>query len=289
MELFLNSGFLSTGDDTCAGNFGIQDQLAALKWVSNNIKFFGGNPHNITIFGHDSGAISASILLIYAESWGLYHNVILSGGSVFTPNAVKLPDPKMAEDFGRAVNCDVSSLLEPNNQNSSQKLMECLRTKSVEELMSGTRLSGLYPNTFQFTFGPVINKNVTLPVIIDEPIRLFRSGNYWKTPLISGITLNEGSLDFFTYYDKIKDWTLSEKIDYLFSRFSYNEFYSKLIIKSVDWFYFKRLNDTFFSYTSDNRKYFQNNNIFNQNKDWINRQKEEQILIEVSLQIFSFN
>ena len=278
---------MSTGDEWCPGNFGIQDQIAALKWISNNINFFGGNPQNITVFGHDSGAICTSILLISPQSWGLYQNVIISSGSVFSPNSVKLPDSSMGLDFGRALNCDLSPILGHNSQNSSQKLIECLRTKSIDELMSVSRLAGLYPNTFQFTFGPVIDSNTSSAVIVDQPIRLFRSGNYWKTPLMTGLTQNEGALDYFTYYDKIRDWSLTEKIEYLFAKFNYNEFYSKLLTKSVDWFYFKRLNDTNSAYSPfDNRKQFQNNNnIFTQNKDWINREMEELTLIDVRLSI----
>ena len=288
LKLIEFQGFLSTADDVCPGNFGIQDQISALKWVSTNINNFGGNSNNITVFGHDAGAISISILVTCAQSWGLYHNVMIISGSVFTPNAVTIPDPKSALDFGRAVNCDFGeSMVDSNSYNLSQRLVDCLRTKTTQELMLVTKLSGLYPNTFQFNFGPVVDKNTSSPVLIDEPIRLFRSGNYWKTPMVSGITANEGALDYFLYYDKIKDWTLTEKIHYLFEKFNYNDFYTKILTKSVDWFYFKRLNDSVIPFSGyDRKKNFQNinlNNNLNQNIDWAQQEREELALIDVSL------
>lgn len=44
-------GFLSTGDDSCPGNFGLKDQVQVLRWVQENIENFGGNPNLVTIFG----------------------------------------------------------------------------------------------------------------------------------------------------------------------------------------------------------------------------------------------
>ena len=46
------------------GNLGLYDQIAALRWVKRNIQSFGGNNDDITLMGHDAGAISASLLLL---------------------------------------------------------------------------------------------------------------------------------------------------------------------------------------------------------------------------------
>lgn len=284
---------MSTGDDSSPGNFAIHDQIAALKWISANINLFGGNSLNITLFGHDSGAISASILLISPKSWGLFHNVMILGGSVFTPNVLKRSDLRMTIDFARVLNCEIiNPVLDQNSNNLTLKLVECLRKKSVQELMSVSRLPGLYPNTYQFTFGPTIDGNVSTPLIVDYPFRLYQLGNYWKIPLVGGMTLNEGSLEYFLHYDKIRYWTLSEKLNYLYNQFQYNEFYARLLFKSVDWFYFKRWNETNSIFNSNynriNYPLNQNNNLFaqNQNKDWIDQLKEEQTLIDVSFYHF---
>lgn len=53
-----HSGFFSSGDQHAAGNWGMKDQLLGLKWVSSNIKYFGGDPDRVTIMGGSAGAAS---------------------------------------------------------------------------------------------------------------------------------------------------------------------------------------------------------------------------------------
>uniref|UniRef100_A0A0R3RZG5 Carboxylic ester hydrolase n=1 Tax=Elaeophora elaphi TaxID=1147741 RepID=A0A0R3RZG5_9BILA len=81
-------GFFTTGDETCPGNFGIWDQIMALKWVKENIKYFGGDPDRITIVGQSAGAVSADLLSLSPYSRGLFKQVILIGGNAECPWAV---------------------------------------------------------------------------------------------------------------------------------------------------------------------------------------------------------
>jgi len=62
-------------------NIGIRDQIAALKWVQDNISGFGGDPGNVTIFGESAGAISVGILLTSPAAKGLFKRAIMQSGS----------------------------------------------------------------------------------------------------------------------------------------------------------------------------------------------------------------
>lgn len=65
-----------------SGNLGILDQVEALRWVKRNIAAFGGDPDNVTIFGHSAGGGSVSLLASIDEAQGLFRRAIMQSGSV---------------------------------------------------------------------------------------------------------------------------------------------------------------------------------------------------------------
>ena len=66
------AGFLSTGDQAAKGNYGLLDQIQALRWIKENIQAFKGDPKRVTIFGSGAGASCVSLLTLshYSEGKG---------------------------------------------------------------------------------------------------------------------------------------------------------------------------------------------------------------------------
>ncbi len=80
---FVDFSYLKGGDEyPDAPNLGILDQIEALRWVHNNIRAFGGNPENVTVFGESAGGGSVSLLPIIPQTKGLFRRVIGESGSV---------------------------------------------------------------------------------------------------------------------------------------------------------------------------------------------------------------
>ncbi|VDP01988.1 unnamed protein product, partial [Soboliphyme baturini] len=78
-------GFLNLDDDEVPSNLGLLDQQLALRWVYRNVQFFGGDPHNVTIFGNSAGAVFVSAHMLAKDSWKYFHRAIIQSGGIIAP------------------------------------------------------------------------------------------------------------------------------------------------------------------------------------------------------------
>ncbi|KAL1764404.1 neuroligin-4, X-linked isoform X1 [Sigmodon hispidus] len=168
-------GFLSTGDQAAKGNYGLLDQIQALRWVEENVGAFGGDPKRVTIFGSGAGASCVSLLTLSHYSEGLFQKAIIQSGTALSSWAVNYQPAKYTRALADRVGC---------NMLDTAELVECLRRQGWREL---TR-EHVMPATFHVAFGPVIDGDV----IPDDPQILMEQGEFLNYDIMLGVNQGEG-------------------------------------------------------------------------------------------------
>ncbi|CAH8866397.1 unnamed protein product [Trichobilharzia szidati] len=127
-------GFLYLGDNEVPGNQGLMDQVAAFQWIRENIAYFGGNPQQVTIFGHSGGVICVALHLISPMSNNLFQQAILQSGSPLAWWAVESSHTALekARLLAHLSGCKVVS---GANGGNSRDLADCLRSVDSETLV----------------------------------------------------------------------------------------------------------------------------------------------------------
>ncbi|HEX6351935.1 carboxylesterase/lipase family protein [Actinophytocola sp.] len=155
-------GFLAHPDlGPDAGNLGLADQQAALRWVRDNIAAFGGNPRNVTIMGQSAGGYSVCAHLVSPASARLFQRAIVQSAGC-TEHGFRQRDEaeRQARDLVEALECaDV----------------DCLRRKTPEELVAA---SGAGHDGYR----PVVGGRL-LPM---SPAEAFASGRFNRVPVLYG-------------------------------------------------------------------------------------------------------
>lgn len=110
---FLSHPGLTAEGGGVSGNYALMDQIAALRWVRDNIARFGGDPGNVTLFGHSAGGQDVGLLMLAPDARGLFHKAIEQSGTA----GFGLPPRSLAEnealgqDLGRTLGVgDVAGL-----------------------------------------------------------------------------------------------------------------------------------------------------------------------------------
>jgi para-nitrobenzyl esterase len=164
-------------------NLGMQDLVAALQWVKDNIENFGGDPGSVTIDGQSGGGGKVSTLLAMPSAAGLFHKAIIQSGSIFNPG--KGEDSKV---YGLAF----AAALGATPQNPAR-----LNQATYQELNSAGQIaSGILRAAGSNVRGggsPVIDGKYVVQASIDAPAEFSKN-----VPLLIGTNLNE-----FTYNNRV--------------------------------------------------------------------------------------
>lgn len=164
-------------------NLGMQDLVAALQWVKDNIENFGGDPGSVTIDGQSGGGGKVSTLLAMPSAAGLFHKAIIQSGSIFNPG--KGEDSKV---YGLAFAAALGATPQNPaklNQATYQELIAAGQTASGILRAAGSSIRG--------GGSPVVDGKYVVEASVDVPAPFSKN-----VPLLIGTNLNE-----FTYNNRV--------------------------------------------------------------------------------------
>ena len=148
-----------------SGNYGLMDQIAALRWVRDNIGAFGGDPDNVTIIGESAGSRSVALLVAAPDANGLFHRGICQSGALRDVGDSLADREALGLEVAAKLGCETAA---------------DLRAKSWEELHDAV----------PFNSNPFIDGWV----IPEDPRVLYARGEIAQVPLIIGINKDEATI-----------------------------------------------------------------------------------------------
>ncbi|MFI5804932.1 carboxylesterase/lipase family protein [Streptomyces sp. NPDC051561] len=177
-------GFLATpgldaeAKDRTSGNFGLQDQQQALRWVRANARHFGGDAARVTLAGESAGGLSVCTQLASPTARGLFRAGIIQSGAY---NDCAARPKKTAAEQGTAFAAKLGC-------KDAGTALACLRGKSSKEILEAQN---------GFSWSPVVGGSF-LPV---QPFAAFKEGKAARVPVLNGANKDEGRLFAFSAFE----------------------------------------------------------------------------------------
>ena len=177
MGFFSHPALTAESENGSSGNYALLDQIAALEWVRDNIRAFGGDPDRVTIFGQSAGALDVCLLMASPLARDLIDGAIAqSGGCMRTSTPLVAP---AGEPSAHAGGLQIAAALGVVGENTAAA--DALRAIAPDAFVAGAATTGLSLST------PIVDGWV----IPAAPRSLFKAGKHNRIPMIAGVMADE--------------------------------------------------------------------------------------------------
>lgn len=187
-------GFTSTGTSDVTPNAGFKDQVLALQWVRDHIRFFGGDPNCVTLMGISAGGLSAELHLVSPMSRGLFHRAVQMSGGVLPQKKLPTEQSYLVQRLAKLLNCD-----------QDVQAIDCVKNASTKAITDNLR------KIFDFGYDhpvypwlPIIEPKSKDAFLQEDPFKSFARGEFAQVPLLMGHTKFEAAM-LGIYFQKHED------------------------------------------------------------------------------------
>ncbi len=194
---FAHPALTKENSDGLLGNYAFMDQIAVLQWVQKNAAAFGGDPHNVTIFGESAGGDSVLTLMTSPMATGLFQKAIVESGggrALLGPDRYVTKKSEQRMPSGEEVGLAFAKKAGITGEDAAA--LTALRALPAEQVVDGLNMATMGTPTYA---GPMIDGKV----VVESVERAFLQGHEQKVPLLDGANSSDIGFSFARTVDEV--------------------------------------------------------------------------------------
>ncbi|XP_041369473.1 cholinesterase 2-like [Gigantopelta aegis] len=207
-------GFLSTSDDVIPGNYGLWDQLTVLRWIKDNILYFGGDPEKVTIFGESAGACSVNMHLMSAKPKGLFKRAVAQ--SLYY--CIKKNPIPVTYELAKLVDCFPTNHMTVSKRNLHNNIKKCLQDIDAKVLYKASwpLRDNVKVGVLDFLYTPTIDGDFIprdlYDLLVDRDY--LQTTSFPDVDLMMSVNNVEGGAFYYIAMENDKKFNTSETQDF---------------------------------------------------------------------------